>query len=93
MTLEAIASGIGPTHLVQRLSFLDLPKVKTINDQFFYNMRLIFEPILKKVETKVMEEALVEEVKLTLGKKEKTLKCGNKVTYRLYYRIFWYRRE
>ena len=93
MTLEAITSGIGPTHLVQLLSFLDIPKVKTTNDRFFYNITLIFEPILKKVEKKVMEEALVEEVKLTLGKKEKKLKCGNKVTYRLYYHILWYRRE
>ena len=73
LTLGAIASGISPTNLAQLLSFIDLPNVKAVNRRFFRNMELIVEPILIKVRTKVMEEALEEEIRLTLGS-EKTIK-------------------
>ena len=77
LILGAIASGIGPINLAQLLSFIDLPNVKTVNERFFRNMELIVGTSLRKVGTKAMEEALLEEIKLTLGSEEKYKECLN----------------
>ena len=71
LTLRTIASGIGPTNLAQLLSFLDLPNIKIVNGRFFQNMELIVGPILRQVGTKVMGEALEEEIELILGSEGK----------------------
>ena len=71
MTLGTIASGIEPTNLAQLLSFIDLPNVKAVNGRFFRNMESIVGPSLRKVGTKAMEEALLEEIKVTLGSEDK----------------------
>ena len=76
MTLGAIASGIEPTNLAQPLPFIDLPNVKVVNGRFFRNMELIVGTILRRVGTKAMEEALLEEIELTLGSEEKFKEWG-----------------
>ena len=70
LTLGAIASGIVPTNLARLSSFIDIPNVKAVNGRLFRNMELIVGLILRQVGTKAMEEALEEEMKLTLESKE-----------------------
>ena len=71
LTLGAIASGIVPTNLARLSSFIDIPNVKAVNGRLFRKMELSVGPILRQVGTKAIEEALKEEIKLTLESKEK----------------------
>ena len=71
LSLGAIASGIGRTNLAQLLTFLDLPNVKAVNGRFFRNKELIVGTILRQVGAKSMNDALEEDIKLTLENEEK----------------------
>ena len=66
-TLGTMELGIGPSNMVQLLSFLDLPNFKTLNDRFFENMELTIGSTLRKIALESMEEATEEEVRLTIN--------------------------
>ena len=70
LTLGTMASKRDPHNMAQLLSFLDLSNCKTLNSGFFKNMELIISSTLRKVALRSMEEAIEEEVRLTINNEE-----------------------
>ena len=62
-----MASGIGRSNMEQLLSFLDITNYKLLNGRFFRKIELSIGPTLRNITKDSMEEAIEDEVRLTLN--------------------------
>ena len=67
LVLGTMASGIGPSNMSQLLSFLDIPSCKLLYGRFFRNIELTVGSSLQKIATESMQDAIDEEVRITLN--------------------------
>ena len=76
--------GIGPSNMSQLLSFLDLPQCNLLHGRFFRNIELTVGSSLRKIVIDSIQDAIDEEVRLTLDY-EKNSNNINKVAFGLAY--------
>ena len=55
LVLGTMASDIGPSNIVQLLSFLDIPNCKSLNGRFCRNIEWTIGPPLRKIAIDSME--------------------------------------
>ena len=79
-----MASGIGPSNMSQLLSFLDIPQCQSLHGSFFRNIELTVGSSLRKIVIDSIQDAIDEEVRLTLDY-EKNSNNINKVAFGLAY--------
>ena len=96
LVFETMATGIDPRNMSQLLSFLDIPQCKSLHGSFFRNIELTVGSALRKIEIDSMQDAIDQEVRLTLDDKKEyeQYKQGNlRVGITVLFDIGWNKRS